>query len=178
MVETDWETAGRAVPVNRLEKRTLRKLNLYLSLALHRVPGMCHKAFSSDTQLPLTFSSCLFIKLSCSVSHKTPGYHGTLIQIRQTFPGTGSSLLLKGAQFFGWTAFVPRKHFLLSSLLLKAPPIFKDHYPVLNFFLSRPKKYSFPILKTVPMSLLWCNYFQFVTSWTQHSFGKQGVSSH
>lgn len=100
MVETDWETMGRAVPVNHLGKRTLRKLNLHLSLALHVLPGMYHKAFSSDTQFPLTFSSCLFIKLSCSVIHKTPGYHRTLIQIRQTFPGMGSSLPLKGAQFF------------------------------------------------------------------------------
>ena len=90
MVETDWETMGRAVPVNHLGKRTLRKLNLHLSLALHVLPGMYHKAFSS----------CLFIKLSCSVIHTTPGYHGTLIQIRQTFPGMGSSLPLKGAQFF------------------------------------------------------------------------------
>lgn len=127
MVETDWETVGRAVPVKHLGKRTLRKLNLYLSLALHVRPGMYHKAFSSDTQFPLTFSSCLFIKLSCSVIHKTPGYHGTLIQIRQTFPGTGSSLPLKGAQFFDGQLFFPRKHFLLSSLLLKALPIFKEH---------------------------------------------------
>lgn len=157
MVETDWETVGRAVPVKHLGKRTLRKLNLYLSLALHVRPGMYHKAFSSDTQFPLTFPSCLFPPYVQSFRNPQ-GMRGDLDRIRQTFPGTGSSLPLKREHSSLMDSFCSKKALpTLSSLLLKALPDPKNtitiHY---TEFLPLPGQTntSFPIFKTAPMPLL------------------------